>query len=365
MADPTTPDQPFSVYGLTVSYFTRKVTGYLDYAGIPWRLAPGIGLHLAAREAGWNGGIPVITTPDGELIWDSTAVILHLDAQVAPRHPERAILPEDPTLAFLVHVLEDFSDEWFYRPAVGTRWLWPENTVAGSWDIARDGAVELGVDAESVRAFVTEAMTGSLPRLGASAENIDGWIDDAVKPWLRAMADHVGDGGYLAGARPSLADFAAFGANVAHFVNDPACRRLTDEVAPRVVAHTHRLRAPWDHTYGDWLDPADLPDTFIALLTEAGRHYLPWVAEATVAGAAPVRFADGSGAEIATTNFLTTARGIMLARYREARSPELDAILDRAGILGHYADHLGQATEVPDPALLPRPVDNRPYPAGA
>ena len=35
MADPTTPDQPFSVYGLTVSYFTRKVTGYLDYAGIP------------------------------------------------------------------------------------------------------------------------------------------------------------------------------------------------------------------------------------------------------------------------------------------------------------------------------------------
>ena len=51
MADPTTPDQPFSVYGLTVSYFTRKVTGYLDYAGIPWRLAPGIGPVLYAMFA--------------------------------------------------------------------------------------------------------------------------------------------------------------------------------------------------------------------------------------------------------------------------------------------------------------------------
>ena len=75
MADPTTPDQPFSVYGLTVSYFTRKVTGYLDYAGIPWRLAPGIGLHLAAREAGWNGGIPVITTPYTTLFRSRKSVV--------------------------------------------------------------------------------------------------------------------------------------------------------------------------------------------------------------------------------------------------------------------------------------------------
>jgi hypothetical protein len=81
-------------------------------------------------------------------------------------------------------------------------------------------------------------------------------------------------------------------------------------------------------------------------------------------GEAEVRFDDGSSARIPTTNFLTEARGIILARYREDRNDELDAILERAGILRYYADHLEQATEVPDPRPLARPADNRPYPAG-
>ena len=38
----------------------------------------------------------------------------------------------------------------------------------------------------------------------------------------------------------------------------------------------------------------------------------------------------------------------MLARYVEARSPELDAILERAGVLRYFADHVDQATAVPD-----------------
>jgi hypothetical protein len=88
------------------------------------------------------------------------------------------------------------------------------------------------------------------------------------------------------------------------------------------------------------------------------------VAEATVSGDASVSFENGTTATIATTNFLTEARGTMLARYREARCDELDSILERAGILSYYADHLDQATSVPDPSRPPRPADNRPYPAG-
>jgi len=108
-----------------------------------------------------------------------------------------------------------------------------------------------------------------------------------------------------------------------------------------------------------------VPDSFIAVLAEAGRHYLPWVAEATVEGSATVAFEGDKHAEIAATDFLVGARGVLLARYLEARSPQLDAILDRAGILGYFAGYTGQATDVPDPRPLPRPSDNRPYPAGA
>src|SRR5262244_1213450 len=102
------PAPEYIVHGLSVSYFTRKVTGYLDYKGLRWRLRPSIGLYPEARAAGWNGGIPVVTTPEGDMIWDSTAVILHLETQ----HPEPAVVPSDSTLAFLGDLLDDFADEW-------------------------------------------------------------------------------------------------------------------------------------------------------------------------------------------------------------------------------------------------------------
>jgi len=354
MSSPT----PFTVHGLQCSYFTRKVTGYLDYKNLPWRMEPSIGANPAARAAGWNGGIPAVTDPAGEIIWDSTSVILHLET----RYPARPVLPDDPTLSFLAYALDDFADEWFYRHAVGTRWLRDENIVTGSWDIAREGSLEVAGPVEMTRQFVTDAMTGCLPRLGVTPDNIDAWVDESLVPWLRALAAHVDQHRWILG-RPSLADFAFFGPNVAHFLNDPWCRRLVDDVAPEVVTYTHSLQRPVVDT-GAWFDVDDLPDTLSALLAEAGRHYLPWVSVATRAGAAKVAFDDGSIADIPTTNFLNEARGIILARYRDARSEILDDILDRAGILQHYADHGDQATIVPDPRPLARPADNRPYPAG-
>jgi hypothetical protein len=46
----------YLVHGLTRSYFTRKMTGYLDYTDRPWRLEP-MGpepeAHPTAAAAGW------------------------------------------------------------------------------------------------------------------------------------------------------------------------------------------------------------------------------------------------------------------------------------------------------------------------
>ncbi len=351
----------FVVHGVLPSYFTRKVTGYLDYKDLRWRMQPSIGANVAAHAAGWNGGIPVIGTPSGELIWDSTAVILHLETQ----HPQPSIVPPDPLLAFLDCLLDDVSDEWFYRHAVGSRWLYPENTRSGSWEIAREGTLELPGPIAGVRDMVTAAMTGCLPRLGTTPENIDGWIRESLHPWQRALAAHLEAHGCLFGGRPALADFAIFGGNAAHFIHDPLCREWTEAAGMAIVAHTHALMTPRRRQFGDWLPAGEVPETLIALLAETGRHYLPWVAAATREGRATVSFSAGRTADIATTNFLNVARGILLARYRAARSPALDRVLDRAGILGYFADYLDQATAVPDPAVPPRPADNQPFPAGA
>lgn len=348
----------FIVHGLTRSYFTRKVTGYLDYTDRPWRLQPCTPtLHPEATAAGWTGGIPVVASPDGTLMWDSTAVIEHLDHSTADG---RSALPENPSLRFLAYLLDDFSDEWFYRHAVGSRWSYPANTVTAGWQITEELSAAIGLPGSLMRPNVVATMTASLTKLGVTAENIDIWMSESLTPWLQALEAHLGDG-YLLGDRPSIADFAVFGANVAHFVGDPYCRDLVDEHAPAAVAHTHRLMMPQVQEFGAWIDVADVPATLVAVIAEAGRHYLPWVAQATVDGSANVDFGGGVTANIESTPFLDRARGVMLARYVEARSPQLDAILKEAGVLTYFADHVDQATAVPDPIIAAQPTENRPY----
>jgi glutathione S-transferase len=349
----------FLVHGLTRSYFTRKVTGYLDYTDRPWRLEPCPPmLHPAATEAGWTGGIPVVVDPEGVLMWDSTSIIEHLNTTAAPH---QVVLPDDPVLAFLAYLLDDFSDEWFYRPAVGSRWSYEANTEPAGWQIAEELSVAVGLPGEMTRTNVVATMTASLPRLGVTPENIEAWMQVVLVPWFQALDAQLASTGYLLGQRPSIADFAVFGANAAHFVGDPYCRELVDEHSPAAVAHTHRLLQPRRHDYGAWLDADDLPESLISLVAEAGRHYLPWVAAATVDGTAAVDFGDGVTAEIASSDFLTQARGVMLARYAAARSERLDAVLERAGVLQYFANHLDQATTVPNPTHIAQPQQNRPY----
>jgi len=353
--------EEFVVRGMNQSYFTRKIAGYLDYKAIPWWLHHATGRNEpVATAAGWNGGVPTVMTPEGDLIWDSTLVLLHVDE----RFPDPAILPEDPTLRFLAFLFDDIGDEWFYRHALCSRWRFPENTMIGSWDLTREGAWDLPhglVGVRALRSLTANAVTSSLVGFGVTEQNFVAWINESLKPWQRLFADHVDAHGFLLGGRPCLGDFSIFGGNAAHFVNDPLCREWAEEAGVGLLDHTHRLLEPRGTTFGDWFDADDLPDTLIALLAEAGRHYLPWVAEATVEGSATVTMGIAH-VEIAPTHFLTWARGVLLARYVEARNAQLDAILDRAGILPYFADYVDHATEIPDPSVPPRPTDNRPYP---
>ena len=346
----------YRVHGMMQSYFTRKMTGYLDFKGIPWRFRPFGGMSPAALAAGFPGGVPMVETPDGEMMWDSTAMIHHFER----RFPDPTVLPDDPVLRFLAYVVEDFSDEWLYRPAVGTRWLFPENAAVAGFELARDIAAVMPLPADQAHLAVGAHVRSSLPALGIDESTIETWTKDVLRRWVSLFSAHLADRPYLLGHRPSLADFALFGGNAAHFTNDPACRRWVDADAPAVVAHTTRLLTPEDQPAGSWDDAP--PATLVALIREIARTYLPWVARACTDGAAEAVFGDGTQIVIPATPFLQAARGTLLARYRSLRSARLDAILETAGALPYFAGWIAMAGEIPDDREPPRPALNRPFP---
>jgi glutathione S-transferase len=340
------------------SYFTQKLAGYLAYKRIPhtWRRFAGIAGEPAA--AGFPGGVPALEIAPGEFVWDTTAVIHHLET----RFPEPGVLPPDPVQRFLDYVIEDAADEWYYRTAVGSRWCFPENHAVGGFELARDLASLTPLSADQAYAAVGAHVRSTLRPIGVTPENVQAWMDDVLRPWLRVLGAHLAARPFLFGARPSLGDFAVFGGNAAHFTNDPLCRRWSDADAPAAVRHTYRLLEPDTlEPGGAWADADDVPETLLALLRELGRTYLPWVSRACVDGSAEVTLAAGVRVRIASTEFLREARGVLLARYAALRSPRLDAVLERAGLLRWFADYSSAAGSVPDARVPPRPKLNRPF----
>ena len=348
----------YRVHGMMQSYFTRKMTGYLDYKGIPWLFRRFAGMSPDAAAAGFRGGVPVVETPDGEFMWDSTAMIHHLEL----RFPEPAVLPADPVQRFVCYVIEDVADEWIYRPAVGSRWHFEENAAVGGFELARDVTVKAPLACDQAHAAVRAHVRSSCPPLGVTTENINQWVDEVLRPWMRVLGAHLSQRPYLFGARPSLADFALFGGNAAHFINDPLCRRWVEADAPAVVQHTHRLLEPEDQVFGDWDEAGDTPDTLLAVLADLKRLYLSWVSRACTDGTAEVSFDNGVRVSLRASDFLREARATLLARYIAHRSPRLDAALERAGILPFFANYTAQAGSIPDFHEPPRPALNRPFP---
>jgi len=125
MVETTHPDSaPYVIHGIPRSLFTRKLEAAFEFYGLPYeRRVRAIGEDEIGRRAGTHQ-IPVLETPEGWAISDTTPILELLDARV----PARRLFPEGP-LGVLVHVVEEILDEWVARVMVHYRWHHIENTI--------------------------------------------------------------------------------------------------------------------------------------------------------------------------------------------------------------------------------------------
>ena len=62
--------------------------------------------------------MPAVELPDGRFMTDTTPMIAWLEEQ----HPEPPVIPRDPLQAFASRLVEDYAEEWLWRPAMHYRW---------------------------------------------------------------------------------------------------------------------------------------------------------------------------------------------------------------------------------------------------
>ena len=157
---------PFRLYGAELSPYSIKVRSYLRYKGLEFEWLP----RSQARQEEFARYaklplIPVLVDAEENALQDSTPIIENLEAQF----PEPSIVPEEPTLAFLSALLEDYADEWLNKAMFHYRWSYPEDQEDAARRIT-DMIFEGAEKPEGIEENVRTRMIGRLYHVGSSPE---------------------------------------------------------------------------------------------------------------------------------------------------------------------------------------------------
>ena len=117
------------------SPYSYKVMTYMNYKGIPYKRLEANAKALVEDIPRLVGQsiVPVMLSPQEEVLQDSTPIIEWLEE----RFLEKAVIPDDSRLAFLMWLLEEFADEYMPRIHMHTRWGNEQNQQAVSHRIGR------------------------------------------------------------------------------------------------------------------------------------------------------------------------------------------------------------------------------------
>lgn len=152
------PERIYVFYGVQFSLYAGKIRSYLRKKRIPFREVETNHPDFAkAVERAGTGMQPMVETPDGEILQDTSVIIDALEA----RDPEPAVLPEGSCQRLVALLLEVFGDEGLLKPAMHYRWNFPE-------------ANEAFLEAEFSRAMGSARMTPRPPGGGSRARDESG-----------------------------------------------------------------------------------------------------------------------------------------------------------------------------------------------
>jgi glutathione S-transferase len=323
----------YRVFGSELSPYSIKVRSWLRWKGIPheWIVRSSLNEDEFRRLAKLPL-VPLVVTPDGEVLQDSTPIIETLER----RHPEPPTHPPDALRAFVSALLEEYGDEWGNKPMFHFRWFYPPDQASAGERIAR--AMMPDLDADGLRGAVEMVKGRMVPRLsfvGSSAAT-RAPIEASFRRQLALLEAHLARRPYLFGGRPVFGDFGLF-AQLHQCSTDPTPRAIMAAEAPRVLAWTRRMLDA--RTEGD-LEPWDaLAPTLLPFLRdEVGGTFLPWStanARAIAAGEKTFTLPLG-GTSFSQEAQKYHAKSLAALRARWAALADrgaLDRVLDETGCL--------------------------------
>lgn len=273
----------YILWGSAHSLYTGKIRSYLVKKRIPYverypsdpdfaaRVLPAVGMMV----------IPVLETPDGQVLQDSGEMIDWLEANEAGPQLE----PDCPVQQTVSLLLDAFGSENLLPLAMHYRWSYrADQEEFLRAEFGRTMAAGMSrADRRQAAARTMAFFNGFLPNLG---------VTEAVIPaleaaWLELMDlldEHFQHHPYLLGGRPCRADFGMMAPLFAHLGRDPVPAHLMKLRAPNLYRWTERMNQSLIPDgeypgYGEAFAAAGtVPDSLIPVLQLIAADWLPGLA---------------------------------------------------------------------------------------
>ena len=248
--------------------FLERCPSHPDYKA---RVRPAVGLVT----------FPVLETPEGQFIQDSTDIVTYLDA-LDNGAPGKAMTPATPVQLAVARLVDGFGLEGMLQVAMHYRWSYrDEQELFLQTEFGR--GLYAGADREARRAAgrrVMEFFSSTLPALGITPQTIP-VIEAAYAELLEALDVHFQSYPYVLGWRVSIADLGLIAPMYAHLGRDPYPTALMKKRAPNVARWVERMQLPNtpDGEYAahvaDWLPDDAIPATLEPVLALLFKDWGP------------------------------------------------------------------------------------------
>jgi len=323
----------YRIIGAEMSPYSVKVRSYFRYKAIPHQWL----LRNAASQAEYEKYarmpiIPLVVTPDGTGIQDSTPII---DA-MEKLYPVPSIHPDDGIANFISALIEEFGDEWGNKWMFHYRWARDVDQISSAGRIARMRAPKASEQEHAGFAGQVRARMADRVWFVGSNEVTAPQIEAGFVDMLGLLDAHLATRSYLFGGRPAFADFGLWG-QIYEMWTDPTAGAIISGSAPHVLDWVHRML--WPKAEGAFEAWSTLEPTLMPILTEqVGRQFMLWTcANEKALAEAREEFSVKLGDKIWTQKpqkYHARSLGMLRAKYADVGDKTaLDPVLQAAGCL--------------------------------
>jgi len=277
-------DPRYELYIFDVSYFSGKLEAYFRYREIPYTRIEPTWWQMVTLICAKTGLMQVPVVHDkltDNWMRDTTPIIEYFEHSESRPLP---VFPDCPVQNFFSRLLEDYADEWLWRPALFYRWEHQEDRELYSIRFTNEFLRDSPFPRFFTKALITHRQYNHyVIGDGIKTETTKKHVRSVYTDTLTHLQKHFETHDYLLGDHPTISDFGFFASMFRHFSIDPTPAKLMRSTAPAVYEWVARLWNASQSTIqrkskeSSQIKTGTIPETWSPILRMIGSQYLPYL----------------------------------------------------------------------------------------